>query len=86
MYQRPLTLIDDLFTLYIVGTGPGEEPRIKAIAFVAKVFSYFLFPFTKVEMSLSEQLRSLSTYSHLITAIYLRQGLAFMLSALFADS
>ena len=86
---KAVNLIDDLFKLYgqnLAGMGPGEESRIKAVSFVAKVFSYFLFPFTKVEMSLSEQLRSLSTYSHLITAIYLRQGLAFMSSALFADS
>ena len=86
---KAVNLIDDLCKLYgrnLVGVGPGEESRIKAVAFVAKVFSYFLFPFTKVEMSLSEQLQSLSTYSHLITAIYLRQGLAFMSSALFADS
>jgi hypothetical protein len=88
---KAVNLIDDLFKLYgrnLVGmpVGPGEESRTKAVAFVAKVFSYFLFPFTKVEMSLSEQLQSLSTYSHLITAVYLRQGLAFMSSALFADS
>ena len=86
---KAVNLINDLFKLYgqnLLGMGPGEESRMKAVAFVAKVFSYFLFPFTKVEMSLSEQLRSLSTYSHLITAIYLRQGLAFMSSALFADS
>lgn len=39
-----------------------------------------------VKWTLSEQLRSLSTYSHLITALYLRHQLAFMSSALFADS
>ena len=88
---KAVNLIADLFKLPVygrdfTGMGPGEESRTKAVAFVAKVFSFFLFPFTKVDMSLSEQLHSLSTYSHLITAIYLRQGLAFMSSALFADS
>ena len=88
---KSVKLIEELFKLYgrnFLGSGllPSEQDRIKGIAFVAKVFSFFLFPFTKVDWTLSEQLRALSTYSHLITALYLRHQLAFMSSALFADS
>lgn len=49
---------------------PSEKEQIKNVKFIGKVLSYFLLPSIKVEMSLSEQLQDLSTYSHLITALY----------------
>jgi hypothetical protein len=89
---KAVRLLEELFKLYgrdfteSAWLLPSNQDRIKSIAFVAKVFSFFLFPFIKVEWTLSEQLRSLSAYSHLITALYLHHQLAFMSSALFADS
>ncbi|KAG5633966.1 hypothetical protein H0H81_004150, partial [Sphagnurus paluster] len=65
---------------------PGHLKHLRAIAFIAKVLSYFLFPFIKVEMSLSEQIQSLSAYSHLLTGLYTKHRLGFMTSALFADT
>ncbi|TEB22324.1 hypothetical protein FA13DRAFT_1695305 [Coprinellus micaceus] len=60
--------------------------RLPEIAFIAQLLGYFLRPFTDVKMSLSDQIRSLSTYSHLLTALYRRHGSAFMNGALYADS
>lgn len=65
---------------------PSKKEWVKNVKFIGKVLSYFLLPFIKVEMLLSKQLQDLSTYSHLITALYKRHGLEFMTSALLADS
>ena len=65
---------------------PSVHSRIKAVGFVAKVLSFFLFPFIDVTMSLSEQIKSLSTYAHLVTALYRIHRLGFLTSALLADS
>ena len=43
-------------------------------------------PFTVVEMTLSQQLWSLSTYSHLITALWKQHKLSFLTGALYADA
>ncbi|KAF8962221.1 hypothetical protein BDZ97DRAFT_1759454 [Flammula alnicola] len=75
----------DLRGLNISGT-QSEREHIRSILFISDVLSHFLLPFIKVKMSLSEQLRHLSAYSHLITALYWRHGLEFMTSALLADS
>ncbi|TFK58729.1 hypothetical protein BDN72DRAFT_730422, partial [Pluteus cervinus] len=65
---------------------PSELVRIKRVRFLAVILSKFLFPFINVRMTLSEQIRSLSTYAHLITTIYCTHHTAFIGSALFADS
>ena len=60
--------------------------RLRMVHFVGKVLNYFMRPFIKVEMSLSEQLQSLSTYSHLVTALWTWHKLSFLTGALFSDS
>ncbi|KAJ6591399.1 hypothetical protein B0H10DRAFT_1830052 [Mycena sp. CBHHK59/15] len=65
---------------------PGKAKTRKAIIFFSEVLGYFVFPFLKVEMSLSEQVRSLSPYIHLITAMYLKHGTDFLTNPLFVDS
>lgn len=60
--------------------------RLRMVHFIGKVLNYFMQPFIKVEMSLSEQLQSLSTYSHLVTALWTWHKLSFLTGALFADS
>lgn len=65
---------------------PSEKEWVKDVKFIGNVLSYFTLPFIKVEMLLSEQLCNLSTYSHLISALYKHHGLEFMNSALLADS
>jgi len=66
--------------------GMTYEDRLPRVYLVAKTLSCFLLPFITVEMTLSEQLQSLSTYSHLITAFFRNHRTSFMNSALFADS
>lgn len=65
---------------------PSHINRVQGIEFVAKVLSFFLIPFIDVEMTLSEQIRDLSTFAHLATALYLKHHLGFLTSALYADS
>lgn len=65
---------------------PSHDNRVQGIEFIAKVLSYFLFPFIDIEMTLSGQIRNLSTFAHLTTALYLKHRLGFLTSALFADS
>jgi hypothetical protein len=65
---------------------PAEGLRCSRIKFLSEVFSYFLLPFVDVRMSLSEQVRSLSTYVHITSAMYLKNGLGFLTGALYADS
>ncbi|EDR04579.1 uncharacterized protein LACBIDRAFT_330513 [Laccaria bicolor S238N-H82] len=78
-----LTLLDGQKT---ITNNPTLQERMRCIAFISKVLGSFLYPFINVELSLSEQIRALSRYAHLITALYLRHGLEFMSSALIADS
>ncbi|KAI0314862.1 hypothetical protein OF83DRAFT_1041650, partial [Amylostereum chailletii] len=56
------------------------------LVFTAKVFNCFMAPFITVTMSISQQIRSLSAYTHLATAMYIKSGLGFMNGALYADS
>jgi hypothetical protein len=85
---KAVNLLQSLFDL--VGKHYAVTPaileRVQRVVFLARVLTCFLFPFIKVEMSLSEQLRSLSTYIHLLTAMYRKHRTAFVTSALYADS
>jgi hypothetical protein len=65
---------------------PSINARIERVVFLANVLGCFLDVFTHVEMSLSEQIRSLSTYAHLITALYQKHRTGFLTSALLANS
>ena len=62
------------------------KERLRTVHFIGKVFNYFMRPFTVVEMTSSQQLWSLSTYSHLITALWKQHKLSFLTGALYADS
>ncbi|KAJ3521293.1 hypothetical protein NMY22_g12372 [Coprinellus aureogranulatus] len=78
-HQAPLrSSLDDFAT--------GLMGRIDDLQFIAKVFGYFLKPFIDVKMPLSEQIRSLSTYSHLLTYMYRKHGEGFITTPLFTDS
>ncbi|KAF4567094.1 hypothetical protein EYR40_006090 [Pleurotus pulmonarius] len=68
------------------GSSPSDQHHRRAIIFLAKVFSYFVQPFINITMSLSKQIKSLATYAHLITALFVRHGTGFMTGALYADS
>ncbi|KAJ7683108.1 hypothetical protein B0H17DRAFT_898767, partial [Mycena rosella] len=67
-------------------TNPTTAKTRKAIVFFSKVLSYFVFPFITVEMSLSEQVQSLSTYAFLAAALQLKHGSFCFTGPLYADS
>ncbi|KAF8872535.1 hypothetical protein BD779DRAFT_1679648 [Infundibulicybe gibba] len=85
---KAVNLLQSLFDLAntsIVAT-PAVLERGRKVVFISRVLNFFLFPFIKVEMSLSEQIRDLSAYIHLITALFRKHNTGFMTSALYADS
>lgn len=65
---------------------PGELKQRHALAFFAKFLSLFLLPFIKVDMSLSEQVRSLVTYAHVAVALYRKHGTDCLTGPLYTDS
>ena len=69
-----------------VPSSPSQLHRRQTLIFIARTFGHFLLPFITVTLSLSKQLRSLSTYAHLAAAMWIRHGTSFMTGALYADS
>ncbi|KAJ2936419.1 hypothetical protein H1R20_g673, partial [Candolleomyces eurysporus] len=67
-------------------SNPSELLRSKRIKFFGKVASFFTDPFTNTRLSLSEQLRKLSTFIHLAFAFYRQHKGSFLGSATYADS
>ena len=65
---------------------PTETRRRHTLIFLAQVLDFFVLPFINVEMTLAQQIRSLSAYAHLVAAMYLGHRLAFLTGALYADS
>ncbi|KAJ7608465.1 hypothetical protein DFH06DRAFT_1017692 [Mycena polygramma] len=65
---------------------PTEGKIRHAINFFSEFMGYLIFPFIDVNQSLSQQIRSLSTYAHLCTAMYLKHKTNFLTNPLFADS
>ncbi|KAF5342231.1 hypothetical protein D9611_002091 [Ephemerocybe angulata] len=80
----------DLNTSTLPGARATATPsllrKLEDIIFVSRVLGQFLLPFITPNMSLSEQIRHLSTYSHLITALYRKHRTGFLSSQLYADS
>ncbi|KAJ7023838.1 hypothetical protein C8F04DRAFT_969797 [Mycena alexandri] len=58
----------------------------KSIAFFSRVLSYFLLPFITVEMSLSEQVESLSAYTFLAATLEMKHGSFCFTGPLYSDS
>ncbi|TRM56361.1 hypothetical protein BD626DRAFT_414104, partial [Schizophyllum amplum] len=67
-------------------TNPAEAHRHSLVIFVAKTLGFFVRPFIDLNMDLAEQVRSHSTYTHLVSAMQLKHGLGFLTGALLADS
>ncbi|KAJ8516432.1 hypothetical protein ONZ45_g6259 [Pleurotus djamor] len=65
---------------------PSQHHHRNVIVFVAQIFGFFVDPFINVSLSLSAQVRSLSTYTHLLFAMFVYHGTSFMNGALYADS
>lgn len=69
-----------------VDGSPSLRAKVDGINFIAEVLGHFLLPFITADMSLSKQIRHLSTYSHLITALYRKHKSGFLTNQLYADS
>ncbi|KAF9642030.1 hypothetical protein BDM02DRAFT_3194047 [Thelephora ganbajun] len=86
---KAVTLIqslDQLKSLDTSGYNPSEINEHYSLITVGKIFSSFMNPFIDVTMTLSDQLISLSKYTHAAFAVYLKHSTDFMTSALYADS
>lgn len=78
--------LDQLRSLNVSGYNPSQINEHHSLAAIGEVFSSFMNPFIDVTMTLSNQLVSLSKYTHTVFAIYSKHSTNFMTSALFADS
>ncbi|KAJ7312418.1 hypothetical protein DFH08DRAFT_822155 [Mycena albidolilacea] len=65
---------------------PSDVQIRNTIIFYGQVLSDFLFPFITVEYSLSEQVKSLSTYAFLAAALQIKHGSACLTGPLYSDS
>jgi len=86
---KAVTLIQSIYQLKSLDTSgysPSEITEHQSLVAVGEIFSSFVDPFTVVTMTLSDQLISLSKYTHAAFAIYLKHSTNFMTSALYADS
>ncbi|KAJ7835784.1 hypothetical protein B0H13DRAFT_1652492 [Mycena leptocephala] len=85
---KAITLIQEMYSLrdLPMPENPSEGKIRHAINFYAEFMGYLIFPFIDVNQSLSQQIRSLATYAHLCTAMYLRHKTNFLTNPLFADS
>ncbi|KAJ7907243.1 hypothetical protein B0H13DRAFT_1583030, partial [Mycena leptocephala] len=63
---------------------PSETAEFEAICLLGELFDALLQPFLNVELSLSQQITSLVKFSHLLCALYLQNGTAFMSNQLYA--
>jgi hypothetical protein len=85
---KAVTLVQSLLQLKNLHASPN--PTINrcrhAIVFVAEMMGYFMRPFITVSMTLSEQVRSLATYSFLAAAVQIIHGTACLTGPLYADS
>ena len=83
---RLIQLINKLRTLDTTTYTPSQLEEHKALTAIGTTFSAFMDPFIDVNMSLAEQLTSLSKYAHTAFALYAKHSTDFMTSQLYADS
>lgn len=81
----PIHLLNKLKDLPFL-TNPFQKQCHEKLSFFTEVLGYFLFPFIKVNMTLSEQVTLLSAYAHLATALYVWHGTACFTGPLYYDS
>ncbi|KAK7015798.1 hypothetical protein R3P38DRAFT_2786718 [Favolaschia claudopus] len=62
-----------------------SEAEFEALCLLGEAYNALLQPFINVELSLSEQIQSLVTASHLFCALYVQHGTSFMSNQLYAD-
>jgi hypothetical protein len=65
---------------------PSDIQTRKTINFFSEVLGYFVLPFITVEMSLSDQVQSLSTFAFLAAALEIKHGAFCFTGPLYSDS
>jgi hypothetical protein len=65
---------------------PSLANRRRMLEFVGQFMGFFLRPFIALEMSLSRQLESISTFAHLFAIMWLTHKSTFLSSQLYADT
>lgn len=60
------------------GRSAAEQQELRSITLLAKMLNHFIEPFININFSLSDQLKSLSTYAHTVFAVYQQIGDRFM--------
>ena len=81
-----IQLIDKLQTLDTTNYTPSQLNEHRALVAIGAIFSAFMNPFINVNMSLTEQLTSLSKYAHAAFVLYSKHSTGFMTAPLYADS
>jgi len=81
-----IQLISKLQTLDTAAYNPSQVDEHETLTAIGTIFSAFMNPFIDVNMSLAEQLTSLSKYSHALFVLYAKHSTDFMTSQLYADS
>ncbi|KAF9644186.1 hypothetical protein BDM02DRAFT_3131909 [Thelephora ganbajun] len=81
-----IQLINNLRTLDTTNYNPSQVDKHEALIAIGAIFSAFMNPFVNVEMSLAEQLTSLSKYAHAAFILYLKHSTDFMTAPLYTDS
>ena len=81
-----IQLIDKLHALNTTTYTPSQVEEHQVLTTIGTIFSAFMNPFTNIDMSLPEQLTSLSKYAHAASALYVKHSTSFMTSPLYADS
>ncbi|KAJ6600840.1 hypothetical protein B0H10DRAFT_1712958, partial [Mycena sp. CBHHK59/15] len=64
---------------------PREAAEFEALCLLGELFDALLQPFINTELSLSEQIQSLVTFSHLLCALYVENGTSSIPNQLYAD-
>ncbi|KAJ6574023.1 hypothetical protein B0H10DRAFT_1963829 [Mycena sp. CBHHK59/15] len=64
---------------------PSEVAEFEALCLLGELFDALLQPFINTELSLSEQIQSLVSFSHLLCALYVENGTSFIPNQLYAD-
>jgi len=77
-----LQLVHDLPPL----AHPGKQNSQDKLNFMSKMLRYFILPFIIIEKTLSQQLESLSIFSHLAATMFIVHGVACLTGALYADA
>uniref|UniRef100_D8Q4A2 Uncharacterized protein n=1 Tax=Schizophyllum commune (strain H4-8 / FGSC 9210) TaxID=578458 RepID=D8Q4A2_SCHCM len=80
-----LWLIADIRTINTDGMDPHELEEFTALCILGEMFEALVLPFVEPALTLSEQYRYLVKFSHILSALYARNGRDFCSNQLYND-